>query len=140
MLTIFALLRSVFLYVLLVFVPQCLWLYSNGFGEATRPGSQLCEDCSLMPPGYFSTQPTTKEGALQEKSGKDFITFNKTFMYEQLCGGMCGLLSNDGEDNHNLYWMEDLDSLKTDGGWYEVYCLLHENIFYVLHVQLYLYM
>ena len=100
-------LRSVALYLLLVLIPQSLWLHSKRWTSSLTGSDTPCEGCSFLLPS------TTAQSTFQNNN----TYVNLTDLYNQLCQDVCtykdvvleGATLEDGI-------MEEVD-LGEDGGW-----------------------
>lgn len=100
--------RTAIFYLLLVLLPQILWLHSSGWNV-----DALCESCSLNLPPRLRTRLSSES---------DVPSVNVTSMYEQVCQTMC--INEDswkqegkvGKLENSYYLMNQLD-FGSDGGW-----------------------
>ena len=105
---------SVGIYILLVLIPQSLWIHSKSLVD----NDVSCESCSFLLPGVATAKA---EGlTLNEIS-----SVNLTFVYEELCRGTCtyydnmDLEGNVMEEERASEWFELVNELEygSDGGW-----------------------
>ena len=123
-----SLFRGAALYLLLVLLPQSLWLYSSigrDVGSSANSFS-VCEGCSFLP---FGHSLVSRSEAYRFKRN---AVANVTLMYEQVCDAMCGISEDSGEfcreeerimggckereSVRKFHLMDELD-FGRDGGW-----------------------
>ena len=103
-----SLLLGISIYLLLILIPQTLWIHSKSFAV----NDVLCESCSFLLP---------RAEAAQSEGTVDNISVNLTFIYEQVCRGTCTHSDVDLslEEERTSEWFELMDEAEfgEDGGW-----------------------
>ena len=111
-----SLFRIISLYLVLIFIPQSLWLHSSSLKHRSPAVNALCDSCSLL-----SAPVPLGAQAQSEESHNPAV--NVTLMYEQVCRDTCRYSSKDeqvvleGERNSMTYEIMNGLDFGSDGGW-----------------------
>ena len=111
--------RAASVYLLLVLIPQILWLHSKWkVGLATSAAETVCETCSLLPQSGLRATAHSEPCSLDGTRSNPAI--NVTLMYEQICQGVCGYGEDDVLEGERISeWTQLMNELEygTEGGW-----------------------